>query len=335
MQRYSRGLSGQGGSTRSSWSSGAVRAASPEPGGNTVLTADVGVSNERLISAPNEVLQDLEKENLELKNLLQLKDQRIAELSRSDTHTLRLKKDIRMLAAELHDTRKQLRESNALVEDFRVQRAKLQTHRPTTESSTSTEALDGKEVVRPSPADRAAATAFVELEAENQRLRLYVNDLQLELAKLHPQHLDSLRASVAAQQPRPLDLQNSISSTTGSTRPASSLYQDHDDEYGEMVVYSSQRCEHATRLGRMMLQGLGIVEGSSHAAKVLLSRINSSVYCRQAAPSQAQGLMSLGQMQMRHSGMMPVMQGQMVQLGHGSAMVHHLSHSAVGYPSGM
>lgn len=130
MYRYSRGQPGQGSLPRPAWGSGShgARASSPEPGGLTGSTtgAPLGGSaeapKERLAATPqDEVILQLENELLELRNACSWKDQRIAELSRTDTPAARLKRDIRHLAAELHHTRKELSESVREVQELRAQ----------------------------------------------------------------------------------------------------------------------------------------------------------------------------------------------------------------------
>jgi len=124
MYRYSRGQSGQSSLPRPAWgSSGShgARAASPEPGGLSTGGSAGGAppggggSSGAAGDAPRErheeVILQLENELIELRNACAWKDQRIAELSRTDTPAARLKRDIRHLASELRYTRKQLGES--------------------------------------------------------------------------------------------------------------------------------------------------------------------------------------------------------------------------------
>lgn len=123
MYRYSRGQSGQGSLPRPAWgASGAhgTRAASPEPGGLTSGGGGSDAPKER----QDEVILMLENELIELRNACAWKDQRIAELSRTDTPAARLKRDIRQLATELHVTRKHLSESIGEVQELsdRLQR---------------------------------------------------------------------------------------------------------------------------------------------------------------------------------------------------------------------
>lgn len=77
---------------------------------------------DRSLSTPqDEVILQLENELMELRNACAWKDQRIAELSRTDTPAARLKRDVRQLAAELHHVRKQLSESVMEVQELQQQ----------------------------------------------------------------------------------------------------------------------------------------------------------------------------------------------------------------------
>eukprot|EP00927_Polykrikos_kofoidii_P026264 TRINITY_DN23416_c0_g1_i1.p1 TRINITY_DN23416_c0_g1~~TRINITY_DN23416_c0_g1_i1.p1 ORF type:complete len:370 (+),score=43.70 TRINITY_DN23416_c0_g1_i1:66-1112(+) len=125
MYRYSRGQSGsgQGSVPRPAWGSsgGHGRATSPEPGGGTATqaasgpAAGAGVDKSLSVGAGtetqsrhDEVMMQLENELLESRNACAWKDQRIAELSRTEAPSTRLKRDIRILVSELHVTRKKL-----------------------------------------------------------------------------------------------------------------------------------------------------------------------------------------------------------------------------------
>lgn len=112
--RYSRGQSGQSSLPRPAWGSGnhGARAASPEPGGNAGASVNSGGEPAKAREErPDEVILQLENEVAALSNACSVKDQRIAELSRTYTPVARLKRDVRQLSAELHATRKQLSES--------------------------------------------------------------------------------------------------------------------------------------------------------------------------------------------------------------------------------
>lgn len=134
MYRYSRGQTGQGSNPRPAWGNGA-RAASPEPGtlpGNNSAGTPLGSSSEppkdRMGTTPQEeVIQQLENELMELRSACAWKDQRIAELSRTDTQAARLKRDVRQLATELHHTRKQLSESVGELQQLQAQLARGET----------------------------------------------------------------------------------------------------------------------------------------------------------------------------------------------------------------
>lgn len=124
--RYSRGQTGQGSLPRPAWGSGShgARATSPEPGGSagTPLGNGGEPTKDRLGATPqDEVILQLENELHELRNACAWKDQRIAELSRTDVPAARLKRDIRLLASELHQTRKQWSESLSELQELQAQ----------------------------------------------------------------------------------------------------------------------------------------------------------------------------------------------------------------------
>lgn len=127
QHRYSRGQSGsgQGSLPRPAWNSGnhGTRTASPEPGANANGTPLGGGSEATKAreERPDDVIAQLENEVSALSNACAAKDQRIAELTRTDTLVGRLKRDVRLLAAELHATRKQLSESVSEQEKLKSQ----------------------------------------------------------------------------------------------------------------------------------------------------------------------------------------------------------------------
>merc|ERR1719387_2208299 len=117
MYRYPRGQPGAGPSSlpRPAWGTGGAhgaRTASPEPGG--------GELKENRLSQ-EEIIVELERELQEIRNACALKDQRIAELERTDAPAARLKRDIRLLASELHATRKELSDSMRDLQDLQQQ----------------------------------------------------------------------------------------------------------------------------------------------------------------------------------------------------------------------
>jgi len=130
MYRYSRGQSGQNSLPRPTWGSGShgTRAASPEPGvaSTGVAGTSLGSSNdapkERMgTTQQDEAILNLEAELEQLRSVCASKDQRIAELSRTDTPAGRLKRDIRNLSSELHNARRQLKESLAEIQELQAQ----------------------------------------------------------------------------------------------------------------------------------------------------------------------------------------------------------------------
>lgn len=145
------------------------------------------------------MIQQLENELFELRNACSWKDQRIAELSRTDTPAARLKRDIRHLATELHHTRKELSESVRELQELRGQmdRGEAGSGAAPRDSVDSLSATGG--AIGPSGgAGRAAGGdrgsqlrgRIVELEEENRTLRESVVQLQAKgLADtLHQSH---------------------------------------------------------------------------------------------------------------------------------------------------
>lgn len=188
MYRYSRGQPGPGGVgslPRPAWGSSGGRTASPEPGGLTGSNAGTplgGGAEQAKEEGPTQVILQLEAELLELRNACSWKDQRIAELSRTDMPAARLKRDIRHLAAELHLTRKELSESVRELQELRSQMERGETGsssapRDIVESSSAVaggKAGQGANSVgRSAGGDRGLQqrARIAELEEENRSLR--------------------------------------------------------------------------------------------------------------------------------------------------------------------
>lgn len=202
MYRYSRGQPGQGSLPRPAWGSGGgshgARTASPEPGGLTGSAAGTPLggggtepAKERLAgSSQDEVILQLENELLELRNACSWKDQRIAELSRTDTPAARLKRDIRHLASELHHTRKELSESVRELQEFRSQQERGEpgsataAPRDTIDSPSATTASSGGAGGSNGAGAGRTGTQLrgriVELEEENRSLRESVVTLKAQ-----------------------------------------------------------------------------------------------------------------------------------------------------------
>lgn len=321
MYRYSRG--NQGSLPRPAWGSGNARAASPEPGvagagGGTPLSANGSeqAAKERLASSPqDEVILQLENELLELRNACAWKDQRIAELSRTDTPAFRLRRDVRNLAAELHHTRKELSESVRELQELQAQLAR--------EGAAGASPPAPRDVVD-SPTDGGASPTsgdrgnghqlkgqISELQDENRQLREKVAQLQEQPQAQpnrsngtvvtgssastapagQPSGASTQRASEQLQQAalpaggsgygnaalRPPYLNHQASAVPaggGGTSPTAAGLQ---EEQVRQILYSTANHENAATIGPTMLQGVGTVDGAASIAKVLLSRIHSSV----------------------------------------------------------
>eukprot|EP00929_Paragymnodinium_shiwhaense_P056586 TRINITY_DN28323_c0_g2_i1.p1 TRINITY_DN28323_c0_g2~~TRINITY_DN28323_c0_g2_i1.p1 ORF type:complete len:378 (-),score=59.70 TRINITY_DN28323_c0_g2_i1:78-1211(-) len=206
MYRYSRGQSGQ--ARQPVWGSSGghgARASSPEPGG----LAGGGNSNaqgggggggdrgERGGGEPpkerqDEVILELQNELMELRNVCAWKDQKIAELSRTDTPAARLKRDIRQLAAELHSTRKQLSESLAENQELqeRLQRGEVAASSSSAAvpgaSGASVDATAGdspSNLLAAGGAGKAHLQRIAELTEENKALRETVVQLKAQGAR--------------------------------------------------------------------------------------------------------------------------------------------------------
>mmetsp|Transcript_32791 Transcript_32791/g.52309 ORF Transcript_32791/g.52309 Transcript_32791/m.52309 type:complete len:376 (+) Transcript_32791:40-1167(+) len=246
--RYSRGQPGQGSLPRPAWGSGSgshgARTASPEPGG--ISTGNAGaLGSGATIDQPkgtpqDEVILQLEHELNELRNHLAWKDQRIAELSRTDTPAARLKRDIRHLASELHRTRKELSESVREAQDLRAQLERGEANgsgrdgaqRDIVDSPSA--ATTGNAGGNANNAGRASAPGgdrgtqlrgrIVELEEENRQLRETVVQLnQMKAPSLNDQqHQSHVRqpsgaSTQRAAEPPPSALQPLSSGSSGTT----------------------------------------------------------------------------------------------------------------------
>mmetsp|Transcript_58503 Transcript_58503/g.126561 ORF Transcript_58503/g.126561 Transcript_58503/m.126561 type:complete len:332 (+) Transcript_58503:160-1155(+) len=205
MYRYSRGQSsGQGTLPRPAWGSGGshgARTASPEPEGATsaLLGGSGDAARDRLGTTPqDEVILQLETELVELRNACAWRDQRIADLSRTDTPIGRLKRDVRQLASELHHTRKKLSESHCEMQELLQQIARLEGG---VDSHTDGTALSRRDLVDSAHAavggaekatigklqgDRGLRERMGFLEDENKQLREMVAQLQSSTSRGTP-----------------------------------------------------------------------------------------------------------------------------------------------------
>lgn len=340
--RYSRGQTGQGSLPRPAWGSGGshgTRATSPEPGGSSAapLTNGSEGAKERLASTPqDEVILQLEHELAELRNACAVKDQRIAELSRTDVPVGRLKRDIRMLTSELHSARKQLSD----FQELQAQQGRSEAGSTGRDSSAVPLARDV--VDSPSAAlagdplasgaggarggaggadrgsDRSLRESIAQLQDENRQLKETVARLQMAPAHDALHHTRQPSASGASTQrssetPQPLPVVGAgqglvaggyRSSDPGPAPPRGGYMGQgpgqplaggsgqapgaqapvvQQEEPAIQVVYSTHHTENTATIGPTTLQGIGTVDGVSNIAKVLLSRIHSSVCSRRPA----------------------------------------------------
>jgi len=350
MYRYSRGQPGQGGSLpRPAWGAGGGRATSPEPGSASGGGGGVGAtggSNEpdkdRLETAASqsEVIRQLENELMELRNACAWKDQRIAELSRTDVPVARLKRDVRLLAAELHHTRKELSESVRELQEYQGQLS----HGDGDGNAPSRDVLEGLATGGGAPAtptagssagrgskdrgsgqDRSAQLSdrIAELAEENRQLKDQCKALQVQqiaaqaqapasvdAAPVREQSFDSLlhnrqpSGSTTQRVPAQDREQQPMGSMAppGSAGPSPTNNQMRPPFRGKshvpqpssatsmapvpaheeplrQIVYSSARTENIATIGPTVLQGIGTLDGVASVAKVLLSRVQSSICC--------------------------------------------------------
>lgn len=306
MYRYSRGQPGQGSLPRPAWGSGSgshgARASSPEPGGLSGSTtgAPLGGSSEapkeRLAATPqDEVILQLENELLELRNACSWKDQRIAELSRTDTPAARLKRDIRHLAAELHHTRKELSDSVREVQELRAQLERIEGAAGGRDGANSTAPRDivdsptaaagggqGSSGSRRDGADRTGQLRdrIAELTEENRQLRETVVQLKVAPAPREqtPGLADGLNharqpsgaSTQRASEPMPPQ-QQSGSGASGATT-GSGIRQPYSQQASGLQVSTSTTAE-GTRAPTSVSPGSGTPTNSANAQEEPLRQI--------------------------------------------------------------
>jgi len=326
------------------WGGGHARASSPEPGGGGMTPGTAGAephekSSERDSTSKDDVIVQLEKEVQDMRNLLQQKDQKIQELSRTDMPHARWKKDMRNMAAELRNSRKQVKELQA-------RGAGGDAEGMSSDISAAGAAAAAAALERD---NRELEARLASRDDENRQLRNTVEQLQLQVQS-QEQQLESLRLGAASQravEQTPAQLtaaalarHTSNGSAGGISRPApypmavapemeTPAPEESENLVTEMIVYSSHSAEHAASLGKVALQGFGTVDGAGPAAKVLLSRLTTSVFHQQQRPgSHIQG---------SHMGA-PVMQGGMQAMQmqmQGMQMQGMQMSMQAGYPHGM
>jgi len=321
--RYSRGQTGQGSLPRPAWGSGGnhgARATSPEPGGSSSAPLANGgeASKERLASNQDEVILQLENELMELRSACAWKDQRIAELSRTDTPAGRLKRDVRLLAAELHQTRKQLSESLGEAQELQQQLGREAgaggpAARDLADSPSADAIASGAGASRGGSSgasrdsERSLRESIGQLQEENRQLKDTVARLQMAPAHegLHHARQPSGASSQRSEPPPQAHLPGQGAAVGGGL--AAGGYRSSDPgpfpprggylaqgpgqaavaSHEEQVVYSTVHTENTATLGPQTLQGIGTVDGVASVAKVLLSRIHSSVCAAHRRPVSA------------------------------------------------
>lgn len=248
-----------------------MRSASPDAGGLPLPIAG-DASKELPISSQDEVILQLENELVELKNACAAKDQRIAELSRNDGQMGRLKRDVRALASELHEAQKQLGETMSELQDLRGGRSEVM-------ASPYAGASDNERMLQDS---------VTQLQDENWQLKETLARLQMGESEMWQQSHISMQ--------RPADqvmMQAPVVGAQRSMNPGPARgYQGQPpvgapvvaEEQVFQVVYSTTRTEKTVTLGPTTLQGVGTVDGVNSVAKLLLSRLQSSICSAQRRP---------------------------------------------------
>jgi len=275
----------------------------------------------------DEVILQLENELLELRNACALKDQRIAELSRTDVPAGRMKRDIRLLTSTLHLTRKQLRE----LQELHAQPGRAEvgaTGRDSNAVPLGRDIVDspsvgavGESLMSGSSAARVGADrgnerslreSIAQLQDENRQLKETVARLQMAPAHdslHHTRQMSGASTQRVSEPPQPMagigpsltpgGYRTSDSNPApprggymgqvpgqpgqGGGGPAVSTPQApvvQQEEQVVQVVYSTAHTENTATIGPTTLQGIGTVDGVANVAKVLLSRIHSSVCSR-------------------------------------------------------
>lgn len=222
-------------------------------------------------SSPQEVVLQLEAEIRRLRSALDSKDRRIAELSRPDAKETRTKRDLRLLAGELRDAKRRFAD-----ESRRWQEERSQLHDALAQLQV------GGKLQAQTP---VGAGGFADAGGPPQAVA----------TTMHP-HGTTMAATPAAAEGRPhtptaatsqASPQAAASAVAAGAVPAAVAVAPAVEELVRPVLYSTFHEEHAATVGRQELLGVGIVEGAASVAKVLLQRVNGSVYERQAV---AQGL---------------------------------------------
>jgi len=266
-------------------------------------------SQPRPASSQDEVILQLESELLELRNACAWKDQRIAELSRGDAPAGRLRRDVRLLAAELHRARRQLSESLGERQELQQQRGRGEAVAgagAAVDSSPSAGACASRGGAERG-SERSLRESIGQLQEENRQLKDTVARLQtppLPDGGLHrasepaQPHLPGLGGGYRSSDPGPLLpraghlLGQAGAGGPAAGPPAAGVPQ---EEQFFQIVYSTVRTELTATTGPRTLQGVGTLDGAASIAKVLLSRIGSSVCSGHRRPAGAPGAPVAGQ----------------------------------------
>jgi len=279
----------------------------------TPLGGSSDASKERVgTTQQDEVILTLEAELEQLRSVCASKDQRIAELSRTDTPAGRLKRDIRNLASELHNTRRQLKESMAEVQELQAQVSR------SSFDGTSNDAVDspsskamgdalpassGSNALRGSGVDRNNGAGadranlrerITELMEENRQLRETVLHMKGSEGLHHTRQPSGASTQRSSETPfgsaalggkeagalsNPASRQPYLGgqSPTGSSAHVSAAPYAQQEEAPRQVLYSSANTDNFATIGPTVLKGVGAVDGVASIAKVLLQRMHSSV----------------------------------------------------------
>jgi hypothetical protein len=267
---------------------------------------------------PSREVAAAEQELQDLRNSCALKDQKILEMQKSDASASRLKREIRELAEVLHQKRKEL--SYAHAERARLQQA-VNGNQRTPMHQEPRDLVESSGTALTNDSDGRTQDRINSLQDENEQLRQRIalvhaqserrNDPgNLGLPVSSPQHCAASREGSYDSRSfrRP---EGNMSGYGNATSPAAANGTMGGSRYPTIpgalggnlamiagnnaipvddpqrpLVNSSMDHNTASSLGQVPLQGVGMVEGASGVARVLLQRLGSSVYHQQGRRQQ-------------------------------------------------
>jgi len=302
---------------KASWNAHGARASSPEPSPSEV---PLEPKESRSLTPSGEVpsresVLALQQELQELRNSCAIKDQKIGELQKSDASVSRLKREIREFAEVLHEKRKEL--SHAHAHHARLQAMAGDPRAPLHQEPKDIVDTAGQPIA--DDGDARAQERIAQLQEENRQLRERLTSVHSQRERRNeqgnlgipvssPQHRAASRDGSFDSRnfSRPPDNMNNGGGYGNATNPPAlnsamggMRYPNIPGAFGNMgaslatgnatrvddgiqpEVYSSMEPNRASTLGQIPLQGVGMVNGASGVAKILLQRLGSSVYHQQ------------------------------------------------------